>query len=416
MTRDRDEVAIPRLRPVEARQVEVSGRRMVVLEDPSGFSPEPFALAPDQFFVACHFDGRNSTRDVQAAYMRQFGELLFSEKIQELVDRMDDRLLLESPRFKDLATRDQEAFSKASVRPAVCPGGGYPADPADLRATLGSILSEEPAGEDIPEFDPAALEGAVLPHIDLARGAPVYGPAYSTLSTLDRLQTFVILGTAHAGLAGSIAVTRKVFETPLGETTTDQVFVDGLVDQLGPEILADEYAHKREHSIEIQVVFLQYLFGHEGPVRIVPILCGAPACAGGTSSGEGAGDMEEVAEALRRTRQSSGGGSVVLASADLAHLGPQFGDRHAVDSGTLATCEREDRVLLQTMSEGDAEGFLRAVFEDGNRRRICGFGSIYLLLKTIGTAAGTLLRYHQAIDGRGLCMVSFAGMVFNRGS
>src|SRR5262249_16377387 len=93
---------------------------------------------------------------------------------------------------------------------------------------------------------------------------------------------FVIFGTAHNPMRHLFSVTRKHFETPLGTVETDRQFVARLTANLaatpgGSELnlAADELAHRQEHSIEFQTVFLQYLLGARRPLKIVPVLVGS---------------------------------------------------------------------------------------------------------------------------------------------
>ncbi len=82
-------------------------------------------------------------------------------------------------------------------------------------------------------------------------------------------------GIAHAGTRQPFTLTAKPFETPLGTVGKDNEFIDGLVSHRGGErLLMGEFAHKREHSIEFQTLFLRYVMA-DRPIRIVPILCGS---------------------------------------------------------------------------------------------------------------------------------------------
>ena len=404
----------PRLRPVEVRQVRVSGRPMVCLFDPTHASPKQVCLSPESFFVASHLDGRHTLRDVQAAYMRQFGTLLFSAQIHALIEHLDENLLLESPRYRTHLERETSTFARADVRAATHAGTAYPADPHDLAARLEEVVPRASREPGVSYPPGSVLEGAVLPHIDLERGAAVYGPSYAALSALGGAPTVVLLGTAHGGLRHGLALTRKAFETPLGRVETNGDWVDALLDELGHELLADEYAHKHEHSVEIQVVLLKHVFGR-GTFRILPVLCGLAESADGRAGvGPSVDRMARFGCALARLRRRETGGSAVLASADLAHVGPQFGDARPVGPAALARCEAHDRELLDLISAQDAQGFLDRALEDGNRLRVCGVAPIYVLLRTVVPSSSRLVGYRQAVDPRGYGMVSFCGMVFYR--
>ena len=98
-----------------------------------------------------------------------------------------------------------------------------------------------------------------------------------------------------------------------------------------------------------------------------------------------------------------------MAGADLAHLGPRFGDPEPVSASERERIEREDRAMLEPVAAGDAQAFFESVARDGDRRRICGLSPIYALLRTLGDGAGSVKRYGQWPDPDGV--VSFASVV-----
>lgn len=100
----------------------------------------------------------------------------------------------------------------------------------------------------------------------------------------------------------------------------------------------------------------------------------------------------------------------MIASADLAHVGLQFGDRRGVDEFDLARLAEEDREMLQYVERGDAEGFFAFVAREQDRRRICGLAAIYTLLQTLGPSRGQVLKYGQAFTRETQSVVTFASL------
>ena len=119
-------------------------------------------------------------------------------------------------------------------------------------------------------------------------------------------------------------------------------------------------------------------------------------------------------DALAETAAASGRRVAYVAGADLAHVGPRFGDQAPVSSAALASIAEEDRRMLEPVVAGDAAGFYDAVASDGDSRRICGFSPIYALLRVLGARRGTLRRYSQWPDPEGV--VTFAAVVFDDGA
>ncbi|HYL81509.1 MAG TPA: AmmeMemoRadiSam system protein B, partial [Candidatus Acidoferrum sp.] len=112
--------------------------------------------------------------------------------------------------------------------------------------------------------------------------------------------------------------------------------------------------------------------------------------------------------ALGETIAAVGGRTLVIASADLAHVGPQFGDPRPITPGQLREVSDADREMLAAVESADADGFFREVARDGDRRRICGLPPIYATLRVLSGAWGRLLQYGQWPDPSGT--VTFASI------
>jgi hypothetical protein len=99
-----------------------------------------------------------------------------------------------------------------------------------------------------------------------------------------------------------------------------------------------------------------------------------------------------------------------VAGADLAHVGPRFGDAARVSPAELRRIEREDRAMLEPVARGDAQGFFASIAADGDRRRICGFSPIYALLRCLPGVPGVVRHYGQWPDPE--AVVTHTSMVF----
>jgi len=293
------------------------------------------------------------------------------------------------------------------VRKAGSAGNAYPQDAEELRAFLDGILAEaEPA----PGASEAPLRGLIAPHIDHARGRKSYAEAFAALAGSEPAELFVILGTAHAETVERFALTRKDFETPLGTTVTDVDFVEALSAGSGRDLFADEFVHRGEHSVELELVFVQHLMRKAGrDFKVVPILCGGfdRAMVEDLSPMSLPG-VPEVIDALRELIAGAGRRVVVIAGADLSHVGPRFGGEERLTVGTLGDLEAADRETLAFVEEGDAERFYRHVALDENARHICGVAPVVMLLEVLEPASVQLLKYEQWADDEGLSCVTFA--------
>jgi len=118
-----------------------------------------------------------------------------------------------------------------------------------------------------------------------------------------------------------------------------------------------------------------------------------------------------LAGRLKEILKTHEGPCVVIAGADLAHIGAQFGDPPPLNPSTLEESKQKDGALLETVARVDAAGFFEAVAGESDRRRICGLVPIYFLLSMLGPCGGEVVGYDQWTDGAS--SVSFAGIVFS---
>ncbi len=401
----------PKLRPVEAFPTEVKGRQVLCLRDPTHYAEAVLFVPLAAMDILRHFDGNHSVLDIQAAYVRRRGELLFREQVEELIATLDQHYFLESDRFADFQEALKEGFRQAKARSAFLAGRSYPAEPRELRQTLHQILAHSEGPTDDAGTTAEPIRALIAPHIDFVRGGVGYAWAYRGLEARTDAEVFIILGTAHAGTTMPFAACGKDFETPLGPVRTDRDLLERLR-QRAPNLLAvDDIAHRAEHSIEFQVIFLQHLIGAKRPIRILPILVGS--FDEWVLSGKLPSDDPEVQgflDTFRSLLEARNNSVCLIAGADLTHMGARFGDQGSVTRHLLQWIETQDRRMLEPVLAGDPDGFFRFVSREGDRRRICGLPPMYTLLHLVRGQTGRLLHYGQAPDPQGV--VTFCSTVF----
>lgn len=278
------------------------------------------------------------------------------------------------------------------LRPATLAGVSYPADPPMLRALLDGFLARIPGPRSGGD---ARL--VIAPHVDFARGGLCYAHAYREVAR-SRADLFVVFGTAHATPPCPFTLTRRDYATPLGPLPCDRALAGRLAAEVGEApLFAAEACHDEEHSIEFQAVWLRHLFPRRA-IRMLPVLCSSlahlpdPALA-----------TDRFLSALRRLL--AGRAVCFVAGADLAHVGPSYGDPRPPGAAALAALAAEDRATLGLVASGDAAAFHADAASSDARRRICGTAPIYAALRAAGTGA-RLLHYRQWSDGAD--SVSFA--------
>src|SRR5260370_29219109 len=215
------------------------------------------------------FDGETTDLDLRAELVRITGDLSVGDLERNIIDALAGSGFLEDENYARMRDVRQGEFAAQPVRTATHVGSAYPDEPGALRETLvgwmnGGVRSAIPP-----------LMGIAAPHVSPEGGWKSYQAAYAGLTSEYKDRTFVVLGTSHYGEPERFGLTRKPFETPFGQSAVDLRLVDALANEAPDSILMEDYCHSIEHSVEFQVLFLQYLYGPD--IRILPILCGSYA-------------------------------------------------------------------------------------------------------------------------------------------
>ena len=231
------------------------GRQLILVRDHLGLVQEGRAVPVPLYQVMALLDGTREVRELQASLIRQQGGILVSmEEVAGVLNQFDEAYFLDSERFR--IARDQmiQDFGALSVRPCAHCGKAYPKHPLELGQRLDEIMAGVPVGA-----DPVRQVTAVVsPHIDLSVGRRGYAAAYKQVHR-PALKRVVVLGVGHQMEESLFSLTKKDFETPLGLVQTDKSGIESLI-RAGEGIVAkNDFAHRSEHSIEFQLLFLQHL-------------------------------------------------------------------------------------------------------------------------------------------------------------
>ncbi len=400
----------PKLRyGLEIIPVEQRGARYMLLRDRLGYSEQSLFLSPSAMPLLTGMDGNHSLRDLQERYLRATGELLFMEKLQAIVSVLDENLFLENDRYIRHVAERIARFRQDPVRRMQHAGKSYPEDPEALRRELDDFFAPERGGPGRPgpRCGTERVLGLVVPHIDMKAGGATFAHAYKAALESPAPETWVILGTGHEPLENGFALTRKDFETPLGIVRTDQDACESLTKCVSMDLLADEYHHRSEHSVEFQTVFLAHLVPQ---ARIVALLCSF----GPEEWRKRREDIEAVIRALSSLASARAGSLGFIASVDLAHIGPRYGDAICPDEAVVSLHLRKDRQLLAFLERCDADAFMGAVAREENQRKICGVAPLFVLARVLaGRARGRTLHHASTVVDPHGSFVTFAGMVFH---
>jgi len=397
--------ACPRLRPLEAFPIEEEGARSFGLRDPGGFSDAVLVLSPPALHVMSLIDGIRSCRDICDAFQRDVGRALPPAALHTLLDHLETARFLEGPGFEAVYTERQDAFRGDAVRKSLEPSA------LDILQGSGELFDELLAEvEPRPRSDPVL--GLVAPHLDYPRGGPCYAKAYATVAERAVPDRIVILGTNHFGRSVSVVGTSCDFETPLGITRTDVDFLTRVEARCG-YLRKYELDHAREHSVELQIAWLQHLFGPNS-IRIVPFLCPNPCGADGFSPGDGKSvNLRDFAAILGELVANDSQNTLIVAGADLSHVGAAFGGNRRLDDEYLEEIRRYDLAALDLLKAGDPDGWVAYIAENDNPTHFCSAGCIYTLAAALPNTQAELLGYRQAVDQPSQTCVTCAALAYS---
>jgi len=393
----------PQIRYIDIQPFEKQGEQFFLITDPEGIMEESLVITGDVAFIISMMDGKHTLRDIQAEYMRTFGQLIYTEDLEKIVDTLDKNLLLYSEKYRAYLKALKEGYEKEKIRPPYLAGKSYPANRMDLIMYLNSVFKSD--GK--PDFA-HDIVGIMAPHIDYSRGMEVYKNVYRYLKLVKK-PLVVIIGVSHKPTDKIISISLKDFETPIDICKNSQTLRDIIKDSILNGYI-DEWPHRSEHSIELQLPLLQ--FAMEEEFEILPILTGSmhEHIEGIKSIPDK--EIDDIVQAIKKALDDYGRPYIVLSGVDLAHIGKQFGDSYPLDALSLSQSKIKDQEILDAISQVDANRFFNTVKEERDKRRICGLTAIYLQLRLLEGSKCVIKAYQQWYDGAS--SVSFAGAVFYR--
>lgn len=268
------------------------------------------------------------------------------------------------------------------IRNPIVAGQFYPGSPSALEAQIEGFIDEQAPKEEVI--------GLISPHAGYMYSGPVAGAVISRVKFKD---TFVIMGPNHTGMGQRFSImTEGTWRTPLGDVEIDSELAARIL--VGSSHLKeDEAAHIQEHSIEVQIPFLQY-FNRD--VKIVPIVL-APA--------DGA-TYKEIGHAIATAIKDLNKEVVIMASSDMTHYEPQ------------ESANRKDKQAIEAILELNEDELLKRVEE--LRITMCGYAPAVSLLcacKELGAGEAELVKYQTSGDviGDYSSVVGYAGIIIKRG-
>lgn len=434
----------PRVRPVRVFPAQYAGAQLMGIADARQISEKVVLTSPAAQLVLPLFDG---SKDVDTI-VREVGRGLTREILEQLIAQLDDAGLMYGPTFDAVQTKMRSEFDASPNLP--------PASSAQFADALGTEAAGGPDAwkakseneqqelgakrlrEVFDEWMAAALKDAekpsldtlpkaiVAPHLDYPRGWINYASAYGRLRVVDRPDRVIILGTNHFGESTGVCGCDKGFETPLGACNIDADLLAKLKQRLGSDnatkLFAHRFDHEREHSIELQVPWIQHVLGKDDAgnyPKVFGALIHDPTVNNGESyDGNGLG-LPVFLETLKAVIRELPGKTLVVSSADLSHVGPQFGDQVALGGNSEEANNarnnifRHDQEMLRMLVDKKPDEMIAAMSWQQNPTRWCSIGNLIATMKLVDPQNIEVFNYAGAMDEQGSALVTSVSMAMS---
>lgn len=225
------------------------------------------------------------------------------------------------------------------------------------------------------------IKAVIAPHAGYQFSGPCAAWAYKEIAEAEFADIYIIIGPSHNNHASALST--KGYETPLGLARTDQEFARLLLEK-NTELTDDDTAFIDEHSVEVQIPFLQYVCKdkmHE--LKILPIILNSEI------------DIAKLALDLKDAIVESEKSAVIIISSDFTHHGRQYHHvQFSVD--VRKNIYESDRKAIEFIEKFDVDGWMQYVQE--NMMTICGFIPVAVLLKTLKPTKVRLEHYYTSAD------------------
>jgi AmmeMemoRadiSam system protein B len=274
------------------------------------------------------------------------------------------------------------------TRNAVVAGQFYPGTEGHLRRQIEECFLSPRGPGKLPSIarDTPRVLGVVVPHAGYVYSGAIASHSYYTLASHGFAETFIILGPNHTGMGSGVSVmTEGSWKTPFGTVALNGVI--GKMLQKGI-IDSDERAHAYEHSIEVQLPFLQYL-AKGMSFDFVPVCMMMQDTQTALEVGE------ILASVLRKMKTNV----TIIASSDFSHAGFNYQSMPPEGMRVDTYAEQQDRLAIEKILAMDPVGLIRTV--EDHDITMCGYGPVAAMLtatKTLGATKAELLKYGTSYE------------------
>ncbi|MEM8858078.1 MAG: AmmeMemoRadiSam system protein B [Chloroflexota bacterium] len=407
----------PKIRPLDFQPVMHEGEQVWLIRDPSEITTAQLLLPPILAQMTVYCDGLHDISEIYAALEKDIGGKIPAGVLEDALKTLDEAFMLDNDRFEVQKQSTFSDFQNSPFRPMALAGATYSNNLHELKQQFESYAVDDDS-TDALAWEGWSGRGIVSPHIDYQRGGPVYAKTWArSKQAVADADLVLMFATDHNGGLGSLTLTEKPYETPYGILPTDVELVQNLAKAIGKQdAFRLELNHRKEHSVELSAVWLHHVANQvrpNNPPPMVPILIGSFhhfVMGSGHPSKEA--KMLNMLQTLKK--ETAGKRVLCVASVDLSHVGPAFGDDYIMDSAKRDALLSKDLSLMDAVVCGDEERFYDEIAAIKDTNKVCGFSPLYLMLKFMGETQGKRIDYqHCSADAQDHSLVSICGLLLD---
>jgi len=398
----------PLRRDLQIIPIEEDGSSLLYFHDQRGYTTPDFALKREAGQLISLFDGQKTVNDLAS----HLGNGVNKEDLLQFIQLLDKNRVLASEYFQKHAEDTERTYEQSAVHSPVTAGGSYPADPDQLKEYLDEAFAKH-TDKNTTSVDSA--KALYAPHIDPRVALDSYVNAFAPLKNMQPSRVVIIATSHYAGLYPKIykntpfILVDKDFELPLATVQRDHQMIDTLA-QADAEygITVHDRAHRMEHSIELHLLFLSYLWSHN--FSIVPFLIRGLDDLYYMEDGHLGMQLSNFTTLLQN-HFGNDEDTFFLISGDLAHFGNKFGDESPASS-MFGEVKNFDQQFLDHASSNNRKQLLELMKEDMDPYRICGFPPLYTFLQSMPNIKGEVLDYSLWDERERNSAVTFGSILY----
>ena len=382
---------------LQIKLINFQGANYFMLNCLHGLSPQP---------VLIHASLSGFLRDLLEGIPRERLETILNQDPHYVLEGLRKNFLLDNKEYQELKAAQARNFRDSPVREACFAGILYPADPNERRLYVKTLLNRLET-QSLQLSNPDVV---IFPHIDYARGAIVYAQALNVIKEVSAKRLVILIGTDHKPSSRLFTVLNKDMSLPGKLFRVSKNALQKLERDVGYSIYKNLLNHKTEHSLELALPFLEFLW-HDN-LEILPIIVSSfdnfrkyDDLKNNTEFNSFTSSLKNLITNLSET--------LIVLCIDFSHLGREFGDPFTINEIASEETKKFDFNLQEEFSKCRPQSLFDGFISLNFRQKVCGFSSLVTIAELISSFSSRIELIHNFYNQakKPESLVSFFGTV-----